>query len=743
MHTPKQSRYLTLVAVLAAALIAVPFETVLSQTTPVLEVAPDTLRFYGDFCGGEPLPGDTIYQTFMVANVGGGSMNWSGAVGESWVVIDPTVGGNYDSVDVWIDWTMTPVIFAPPLPGDTLLFETQITIEAPGAANSPQQIVVQLGYTCDPTDYFLAAYPTHFELTAPPGDTLVRSIFVLEAHGAHIDFFYTNTSDWLHLPQTFAPLTTPDSLPFVVSTNGLDPGVYYDTITITSVEASNIVTIPVQLTVDTSAFTLASIPTHFNYTVPCGIPILGESLYVYETGGRSINFWTYNAAYWLHVDTMAASPLYTPRLLYVDIYADTLEPGAYTDTIFIYGDGVADPLLVPVSVIVEGGSDEYQIATNPTLYHLNMLPDMAADTILSVYEVHGYETGFIATNGAPWLEIAGGPLHFTPVTLDLTINTMDMEPGFYADSIFIFPDTDSFSFRPVAVPVYLQVVGDIHVVHAVPDFFHFTLAPGDSVPMSSMFIYEENGDSLSYAVSVVGESSWLHLPLNLSFGVTPDSFYFGINTDGLAPGTYGDSLVIYYPLDDIYGFDDVIVPVILTVLGDPPAYYLETSPTSFNFELAGGEFVSESLWVYDIYRNQIPFYFHNSQPWLVVDPMGMFPYLTPASLLVVAHAGDLSPGQYVDTIFIESLVDDSLPPQVLAVPVFLNVSGMAACGDANGDHIVDVGDAVFLISYIFREGLAPASYKSADANYDGMVNIGDVVVIVAYIFRGGMAPTCP
>jgi len=743
MRNRMLSRHLTLMAILTAIFIASLFSAAHSQADPVLEVSPDTLRFYADFCGGSPMPGDTAYNTFMVANIGGGSMTWTGTAGESWVAFDPTQGGNYDSVYAWIDWSMVPQIFAAPQPGDTLIFETQIVIEAPGAANSPQPVVVQLLYTCEPAEYHLVAYPNYFQLAAAPGDTLFRWFHVVEAHGARIDFSFANNSNWLFLPQTFAPVYTPDSVEFVVWAGGLDPGVYYDTITITSSEASNIVTIPVQLTIGEGEFTLASIPAYFNFTVPQGVPILGESLYVYEVAGNAINFWTYNQAYWLYVDTMDASPLYTPRLLFVDIYADTLEPGAYTDTILVYGEGVADPLLIPVSVIVEGGPDEYQIATNPTFYHLNVPPDITADTILSVYEIHGYETGFIATYVAPWLNISGGPFHTTPATLDLTINTAGLAPGFYADSIFIFPDTDSYSFPPIAVPVYVQVREEGAVVHADPNYFFFSLAPGDTIPQVSMLIYEESGDSIAFGVEVAGESSWLYLPLDLSFGVTPGSFSFGIYTDGLAPGAYGDSLVIYYPLDDQYGFDDVIVPVILTIEGDPPAYDLQTDPTSFSFDLNEGGYGYDSLWVYDIYRNQIPFYFYNSQPWLAVDPLGMFPYLTPASLLVIANASGLAPGLYIDTIFIQSLVEDSSAIQTLAVPVMMTVDGFRVCGDANGDNTIDIGDAVYLVDYVFREGSAPASFKSADTNLDGTVNIGDIVVIVGFIFRSGPPPACP
>lgn len=61
-------------------------------------------------------------------------------------------------------------------------------------------------------------------------------------------------------------------------------------------------------------------------------------------------------------------------------------------------------------------------------------------------------------------------------------------------------------------------------------------------------------------------------------------------------------------------------------------------------------------------------------------------------------------------------------------------------GDANGDRNVNVGDAVFLISYIFRGGPPPIRLKAGDVNGDCKVNVGDAVYLISYIFRGGPAP---
>jgi hypothetical protein len=63
-------------------------------------------------------------------------------------------------------------------------------------------------------------------------------------------------------------------------------------------------------------------------------------------------------------------------------------------------------------------------------------------------------------------------------------------------------------------------------------------------------------------------------------------------------------------------------------------------------------------------------------------------------------------------------------------------------GDANDDGLVNVGDAVFLITYIFRGGAEPVCMKEGDANNDCQVNVGDAVYIINYVFKSGQEPIC-
>ena len=64
------------------------------------------------------------------------------------------------------------------------------------------------------------------------------------------------------------------------------------------------------------------------------------------------------------------------------------------------------------------------------------------------------------------------------------------------------------------------------------------------------------------------------------------------------------------------------------------------------------------------------------------------------------------------------------------------------CGDANGDGVTSVGDIVFNVNYLYREGEPPEPIEAGDANCDGIVNVGDVVYLVTYLYKEGPLPGC-
>ncbi len=68
------------------------------------------------------------------------------------------------------------------------------------------------------------------------------------------------------------------------------------------------------------------------------------------------------------------------------------------------------------------------------------------------------------------------------------------------------------------------------------------------------------------------------------------------------------------------------------------------------------------------------------------------------------------------------------------------------CGDANRDSDINVGDAVFLINYVFKDGPAPNPICAGNANGDSGTNVGDAVYLINYVFKSGpppVEPCCP
>jgi hypothetical protein len=61
-------------------------------------------------------------------------------------------------------------------------------------------------------------------------------------------------------------------------------------------------------------------------------------------------------------------------------------------------------------------------------------------------------------------------------------------------------------------------------------------------------------------------------------------------------------------------------------------------------------------------------------------------------------------------------------------------------GDANGDGIVNVSDAVAIINYVFVGGDPPDPIEAGDCNCDDVVNVSDAVWIINYVFVGGNTP---
>ncbi|MEZ5359359.1 MAG: C25 family cysteine peptidase [Candidatus Zixiibacteriota bacterium] len=125
--------------------------------------------------------------------------------------------------------------------------------------------------------------------------------------------------------------------------------------------------------------------------------------------------------------------------------------------------------------------------------------------------------------------------------------------------------------------------------------------------------------------------------------------------------------------------------------------------------------------------------------WMSVLPSGgtIEPYSS-QQIAVNFDASELTDGEYGGQLTVISNDGDQ---SSVTIPVSLSISSYT-CGDADGDTSVNVGDAVFLVNYIFNGGAAPNPIAAADCNGDTNVNIADAVYLINYIFKAGPAPAC-
>lgn len=91
--------------------------------------------------------------------------------------------------------------------------------------------------------------------------------------------------------------------------------------------------------------------------------------------------------------------------------------------------------------------------------------------------------------------------------------------------------------------------------------------------------------------------------------------------------------------------------------------------------------------------------------------------------------------------FTVELWDSDTPTRKDTVAVAVAVTDPPyMCGDADASKVINVSDAVYLISYVFSGGRAPEPIASGDCDCNALVNISDVVFLIAHIFAGGPAP---
>ncbi len=212
-------------------------------------------------------------------------------------------------------------------------------------------------------------------------------------------------------------------------------------------------------------------------------------------------------------------------------------PAIYSATITVTASGFS-PLTVPVTISI-GGS--LAIFGNPTSLSFNS-PGPTVQTV-SLLGTSGAAVGFTVTtgtsNGGAWVTVSSNA-NFTPATLTVTVNTLNLAASSYGGSITVTPTAGV----PLVIPVTLQV--GANTLGASPTGLAFDFNLGGTAPPAQVIQLSSTLTSDTYTALATSSGNWLLVNGSASAvaGTVPASLNVTVNTTGLTPGTYQGTITI-------------------------------------------------------------------------------------------------------------------------------------------------------------------------------------------------------
>jgi|GEM_PF-3158410 len=111
---------------------------------------------------------------------------------------------------------------------------------------------------------------------------------------------------------------------------------------------------------------------------------------------------------------------------------------------------------------------------------------------------------------------------------------------------------------------------------------------------------------------------------------------------------------------------------------------------------------------------------------------------------IVEHGDVNTKGDRVFGLFAQSCCSPGRPicfSGFYSVQTFGLETDVIVIGDPNADGYIEMGDILFLISYLFKNGPRSFPYSLGEVNADGVIDLGDILYLISYLYKGGPQPT--
>jgi len=542
----------------------------------------------------------------------------------------------------------------------------------------------------------------------------------------------TNSEAWL----------TPDPpggvddgiIDLVFDITGLDEGVYYDTVVVSSPEAINspqkvpvtltIIALPPEIEYEPSGFSASAIQGGANPD--------DRYLHIWsDVPGSELEWTVSNSSTWLTL-WPATGLSHDSTKLEFDIRG--LGYGVYYDTIVITDpEATNSPQHVPVTLQIV--SDLPVLAFDPDTLHVVVLVETSEPpAVVTVYNSGEGVMTFEASEGCSWITGINPQSGTAPQDVSISFKTYPLHVGdYYCPVTFTSPEAVN---SPQDLIVHLHVTDDPAEISLVPSSVEMTYYEcwqgPDYIPTGKMFqIFNQGSDPMHWWLTHT--SDWLILNPTSGFNNQIVSVYV-LNLDEIPVGTYVDTVVVYSN-EAINSPESLLVTLdIIPGDQDPELAVTETGMDIPAQEVFGaGAALVPLTEVYNLHPGCMDYRVEEDIPWLkIIDTLGS----APENLKAVVEIGSYTYGTYPDSFFVHS-------PTAINSPIRVDVNLLVwrLHGDANWTNSVNIGDVVYLTNFIYYNGPGPIpEYIVGDCNGDQAVNVGDIVYLLNYIFYNGPEP---
>jgi uncharacterized protein (TIGR03437 family) len=451
-------------------------------------------------------------------------------------------------------------------------------------------------------------------------------------------FTAASTAAWLTVTPTSG--TTPGTLTLSVDASALVLGTYQASITVTV--GSSVSSVPVTLTVTSASGIISASPMSVSFSQLLG-GAMPSSQTVQLTSGSATSFTVGTTVSWLSATPSTGT---TPATLTLTLNSASLPAGTYQGSVTITGGAAS--VAVPVTLTITSTSSS-PITFSPLFGIL-----FSQTTAYNGYNVQVIQlsaanpTSFAASTNATWLTVtpAAG---VTPATLIVSASAVGLAIGQYQTTIMV-----SGGAQPVSIPIVLNLAAAPNLISTTTASLSFAQTVGGPAP-DAQTVKLDSPSPTTFTIS--SKAAWLSVtPTN---GTTPAELSVQANAQGLAAGTYQDSITVsggQVPVSISVTFTVTANPTVLTLT--PATLALSTTvgqaPTNQPVSVAS----SGSQLAVTVAATA-----GNGGTWLSVTPNRA---LTPATLTVTVTTAGLTPGQYAGTITITP-TDPSIMPEMLQV----------------------------------------------------------------------------